>query len=288
VNAEWEWGKPADLTLISSPKIYTEENSNQSQIDNEVTKKTKTHLRRWPMDQGLVFINAIDHQRSSATHIVDRVIGKLLHPSSLNDHIKPIRIVLLELLPLRLGLFSVQLDILVRRVELLRNVHLDALIRSDDDTRCPIQLEQLRQDQARRASAEEQHLDPNGRVELVQPMDRTRGRFQEGRFLICKIVDLVQFLLVAMIPPIRGVMTGFLTCNSCDRQHSLFDVLGEAAILRNTACVEILAQQRLSSTAIEAVLALSVGWRHRNRRLGVNALWIMEGIMKSVSAWWLC
>ena len=144
-------------TLISSPKICS------ISVSNLMICKVRDEMYLgWrPMYQGFVLIHTINHQRSSTSHIIDAFIRKLLNSSGLNNHIKSIRIVVLELLPLRLGGFPIQLDVLIAGVELFRDVHLDALVSCDDDAGSSIELEQLREDQPRWSSPEEENFDSN-------------------------------------------------------------------------------------------------------------------------------
>lgn len=124
-------------------------------------------LGRGPVHQCLVLVHTVNHDCAAPPHIVDALLCKLLHTRRLDDDIESIRIVLLELLPLGARILAVKLDVLVPRFQLSRNVHLDALVRRNDDLVRAILLEQLGQDEASRARAEKQDINSDWRVELV-------------------------------------------------------------------------------------------------------------------------
>lgn len=149
------------------------------------------------MDLRLVLVDTVDHERAAAADVVDALLCELLDAGGLDDDVEPVRVGLLELLPLRAGVLPVELDVLVRGVQLLGDVHLDALVRGDDDAVRAVQLEQLGEDEARGARAEEEGLDADGRVELVEAVQSTGGGLEKSGFLVGEVVDLVALLLVA-------------------------------------------------------------------------------------------
>lgn len=150
------------------------------------------------MHQGLIFVNTVDHQRAAPSNEVDAIVGQLLHTSSLNHDIKPVRVVVLQFLPLRIGALAVELDVLVTRVEVFGDVHLDALVRCNHDAGGAVELEELGQDEPSWAGPEHEHFDSDGGVELVESVDGACRRFKEGRLFIGEIVDLVEFFLLAI------------------------------------------------------------------------------------------
>jgi hypothetical protein len=110
-------------------------------------------LGRLPMDQILVCVYSIDHDRPSTTNIVNRFIGedrrtccfdlqraehisvwkysinlKALKMKDTYNRIESIRIILLKLLPLGLRILPIQLDILVRSTEFLRSLCFDPFV----------------------------------------------------------------------------------------------------------------------------------------------------------------
>lgn len=52
-----------------------------------------------------------DAQCASAPDVVDRIVDDRLDAGRLDDHVEPVRVVRLELGPLRLGVFPVELDV---------------------------------------------------------------------------------------------------------------------------------------------------------------------------------
>jgi hypothetical protein len=155
------------------------------------------NLGRRPVYLRLVLVDAIDHERAAAADVVDALLRELLDAGGLDDDVEPVRVVLLQLLPLRAGVLPVELDVVVRGVQLPRDVHLDALVRGDHDAVRAVQLEQLREDEPRGAGAEQEDLDADGRVELVEAVQGTCGGLEKGRFFVGEVVDLVALLLVA-------------------------------------------------------------------------------------------
>ena len=128
-------------------------------------------LRRRPVEQCLVLVNAVDHDRTAAADVVDAVLGNLLDTGGLNDNVEAVRVVLLQLLPLRFRVLPVKLDVLVRSVELFCDVHLDTLVRGKNHTVCTIQLEELSKDETGRAGSEHEDVNANWRVELVETVN---------------------------------------------------------------------------------------------------------------------
>jgi len=148
------------------------------------------------MDQRLVLVNPIDHQRSSPPHIINTLVGQFLHSGGFHNNVKTVRVVLLQLLPLGAWVLPIQLDVFIRRVKLLGDIHFDAFIGGDDDTEGSVQLEQLSEDETCWAGAKEEDINPNWRVELIKAVDGACGWFEQSGLFICEILDLVQLLLV--------------------------------------------------------------------------------------------
>lgn len=143
------------------------------------------------MDESLVGVDTVDHESSTPTNIVDRLVRQLLDTSGFNNDIEPVRVVLLQLRPLSLGVLPVELDVLVSGINLLGDVHLDALVGNEDDPRGTVELEKLGEDKARGASTKHENFDTNWGVELVETMDGACGGLEEGSFLIGEVIDLV-------------------------------------------------------------------------------------------------
>jgi len=152
------------------------------------------------MHQRLVLIYAIDHQSSSPSDVVDAVIRQLLHSGSLHNNVETVWIVVLEFLPLCLGVLAIKLDVFITSVEISRDVHLDALVSCDHDTGGPILLEKLGKDEAGRTSAQKEDFDANSWVELVEPMNGACSGLDESRLLIGDVVYFVKLLLLTANP----------------------------------------------------------------------------------------
>ncbi len=149
------------------------------------------------MYASLVLIDTIDHQRTASANVVDAFVGQLLHAGRFDDDIKPIRVVVLELLPLRFGVLSVELNVLVGGIKIFSNVHLYALVGSDNDTGCAIELQELGEDQASGSSTQEKDLYADRRCELVETVNGTSRGLKQSRLFVGKIFDLVEFMLRA-------------------------------------------------------------------------------------------
>jgi hypothetical protein len=59
----------------------------------------------WPRDTSLVLVDAIDKERSSTSDVVNGILDDGFDSSRFNDNVKPERVVLLQLIPLRPGVF---------------------------------------------------------------------------------------------------------------------------------------------------------------------------------------
>ena len=126
------------------------------------------------MDESLVLVHAVDHEGSSAADIVDSIVRELLDTGSFNlcthnmhfrmceglecseetyHNVKAVLVVLLDLSPLSLRVRTVEIDVLVRSVELTRNVRLHALVGRNDDLCRSVLLEQLSEDKTGRSGA---------------------------------------------------------------------------------------------------------------------------------------
>lgn len=143
---------------------------------NLVTKD----LGWWPMDKGLVLIDAIYHQSSSPAYIVDGFVREFLHPCSLHNDVESVRIFCFKRLPLRFRVLAVEFNVFVSSFEFLRNVHLDAFVGCDYNSGGTIELQELRQYKARRASAKKENLDTDWWVELIETMDSAGGGLQKS------------------------------------------------------------------------------------------------------------
>ena len=150
-----------------------------------------------PVNRRFILIHTINHDGTASSHIVDTFLSQLLHASRLNNDVEAIRVVLLQLLPLGSRILSVELNVLVCCIQLLGNVHLDTFVRGNDDSVRSVELQQLSQDEASRPSAKQKNINANWGIEFVKTVNGACGRLKKRGFLICQIVDLIAFLLMA-------------------------------------------------------------------------------------------
>lgn len=104
------------------------------------------------------------------------------------------RIIRLQLRPLRLRASPIQLHVLVARPERLRQLRLHAPVGRDHDARGAVLLEELRHDEPCGPGADDERVDAHRRGELVDAVDRARGGLDERRFFVCEVVDFVQLV----------------------------------------------------------------------------------------------
>jgi hypothetical protein len=83
----------------------------------------------------------------------------------------------------------IQLDVLVSCIELLDDVHLDALVCGDDDTGGTIELQELHKDEPSGACIKEEHFNTECGGELIKAMDSAGNGIKDGGFLIGEVVD---------------------------------------------------------------------------------------------------
>jgi hypothetical protein len=84
-------------------------------------------------------------------------------------------------------------------------------------------------------------------------VDRTGGGLDKGGFFVSEVVDLVDFLSLPSVPPIVSYLV--LESNTLDSHCNVFC---ETAVGGNSETLEVLAQQVLSSAAVEAGVALGL------------------------------
>jgi hypothetical protein len=82
------------------------------------------------MHQRLILVHTINHQRFPTPHITNRLIRQFLHAHRLHNNIKPVRIIFLPIEVLGSDL-PVELDVFICCVQLLRDIHFDALLRGE-------------------------------------------------------------------------------------------------------------------------------------------------------------
>jgi len=147
------------------------------------------------VDKGLVLVHAIDHQSSPPSYVVDCVVSYFFNSRSLDNDVKTVWIVFFEFGPLVFWILSIELDILVRSIELFGDVHFDTFVRSKCDFARSIQFEKLGEDEAGGSCTNQENLDTNWGIQLVQPVNGTCGRFEERRLFVGEVMDLIKLLL---------------------------------------------------------------------------------------------
>ena len=85
----------------------------------------------------------INNQRPPPPTIVDRILKDLDRPGRLHHNVEPVRVVLLDLLKLRHGVGPRQLNVMVGRVQLPGEVHLEPAGRGDGHLAAPVLAEEL-------------------------------------------------------------------------------------------------------------------------------------------------
>jgi hypothetical protein len=158
------------------------------------------------VNQSLVLVYAIYHQGSTSPHIVDALIRKLLYAGGLHNDIKAVWVIVLEFLPLRIGVLAVKLDVFIPCIQALRNVHLDTFVSGNHDAGGTVLLKKLCEDETSWASAQKEDFDANARAELVESMNCACSRLKKSGLFIGEVVDLVKFLLLAVIERIDSEM----------------------------------------------------------------------------------
>lgn len=125
--------------------------------------------------------------------VVARVCGTETY-----DDVKPVRVALLQGVPLWLGVLPIQLNIFVRAVQPLGCIHLDTLVGGYHDPGRAVDFEQLCENETRRTGAYDKGGDSCDGFESVNTTDSARSRLDQGGLLIGDVVDLVQSLGVAV------------------------------------------------------------------------------------------
>ena len=102
-----------------------------------------TDLGRRPGDSVLVGIHAVHDELSATADIVDRILEDLGISSGLDNDVKTVRVLRLELLELSLRVGARESNVFVTSTELLGQVHLQTLRRGDDNAATAILAQHL-------------------------------------------------------------------------------------------------------------------------------------------------
>lgn len=162
---------------------------------------------------------------------MDRVFEDLDAASSLDNDVKPVWIVSFQLGILRRGILARQLDVLVTGPEVLGKVHLQTTRGSHHNAAAAILTQKLREHETGRASAEDQHGRAHLRGNLVQTVRGTGSGLQERGVHVRKILDLEHLA------------------------SRVSAVLGESTVHSHAVGLEVLAEQFITATAVEASAA---------------------------------
>src|SRR5436309_15587612 len=115
------------MMVISSPTGHRRNVWVSGPLQEGGLLATLTDLHRRPRHTVFTSINAIDDQFSTPAHIVDRILHDFDAPRRLDDNVESVWILALQLLELGRRVFPRKFDILVRRIERLGEIHLQAL-----------------------------------------------------------------------------------------------------------------------------------------------------------------
>ena len=86
---------PNDLSAVS--------NANGTRTAATYPDFVAENLGWWPRDTSLILINAVNEERSPSSDVVDGILDDGLNSSRLHDDVETERVVLLQFIPLGLG-----------------------------------------------------------------------------------------------------------------------------------------------------------------------------------------
>lgn len=197
-------------------------------------------LRRRPRDPSLVLVDTVDEEGSTATDVVDRVLDDRLDTGALSDDVEAVRVLLLELGPLGGSIPTLEVPVLIGGLDLTSDVHLDAFVGGNNDTRGSVDLQELSKEETRGENisclrglstkprtpdspsgsrADEEHRLADLDLKLVEAVDGARSGLEKRRLSVGELVDLVELRLLVR------------------------DVLSEASVHGNTLGTERLAEK---------------------------------------------
>lgn len=113
-----------------------------------------TDLGRRPADTVLVSIHAIHNKFTTTANIVDGILQDLRISGSLNNDVKAVGVISLELLELYFGFATRQSDVLVSGAQFLGQFHLETLWSGNDNVATTILAQHLSKDKASRTGTE--------------------------------------------------------------------------------------------------------------------------------------
>jgi hypothetical protein len=92
-------------------------------------------------------------------------------------------------------MLSIEENEFIRRLQLLRQLHLDSRIGRKRDVTPPIQLEELRQDEARRTSADHEDGGAEFGGDFFKAVGCARGGLEEGCVDVVEVFEMEDFAL---------------------------------------------------------------------------------------------
>jgi len=206
------------------------------------------------VNPSLVGVNTVDHEGTSSSDVIDRSVDEGFNTSALDDAVETVRVILLDLLPLSLGLLStstLEPDVLVTTVELFSNIHLHTVVGGDDDLGSTVELEQLSHAETGGTGTEQEDLGSDLGLELVESVNGARGGFEQGSLLVRDVGVLEDLGLVAKEKDNpRSALAAPEIARPDHLHYSLGNVFGKSTIHTNTLGAKVLTEQRLPSLTV--------------------------------------
>lgn len=109
------------------------------------------------------------------------------------------------------------------------------------------------EDKTGRAGAEQENFDTDWGVELIEAVDCACRGLEKSGLLVGEVLDLVELVLRA-----RKHMVTICFEFAGENERLLDDVVGETTIGADTTSLEVLAHESLTTSAVEAVIALYI------------------------------
>jgi len=185
-------------------------------------------LARRPSHTSRVAVDSVNHQLTTTTNVVDRVLENLGGSGGLNNDVETIGVGILDGLELSFGVGTRELNVLVGSFELLGQVHLETSRGGDYDMGSTVVLEELGKAETGRASTEHEDGGTKLGSNLLQSVACARSRLQKGGIDITQVVDFENLA--------SGVRA----------------VFSETTVHSNTVGLEVFAEQSLAATTVEA------------------------------------
>lgn len=167
----------------------------------------------------------------------------------LNDDVKSVRVVLLDLLKLGRRVGPGELDVNICGIQLLGQLHLQSLRGSNDDMGSTVMAEELGEAETSRSGTEHQNRGTELGSNLLESMSSARGWLKESGIDVGEIVNLKD--LSSRVGAVFGKTTVHLGQVSINSDMECVKGLPTG----HSMSLELLAQQELSTAAVEALIA---------------------------------